>query len=65
VVGFDDIALAELTEPPLTTVRLPRRELPGKAFEARIDRTRIDGKSQRLSGLGKSMLRVNATTRQI
>ncbi|PYT24624.1 MAG: hypothetical protein DMG57_28420 [Acidobacteria bacterium] len=34
VVGFDDIALAEFTEPPLTTVRLPREELAGKAFEA-------------------------------
>ena len=33
VVGFDDILLAEFTEPPLTTVRLPRGELAGKAFE--------------------------------
>jgi LacI family transcriptional regulator len=34
VVGFDDIALAEFTEPPLTTVRLPRQEIAGKAFDA-------------------------------
>jgi len=34
VVGFDDIALAEFAEPPLTTVRLPREEIAGKAFEA-------------------------------
>ena len=26
VVGFDDIPLAEMTYPPLTTVRFPRRE---------------------------------------
>lgn len=34
IIGFDDILLAEFTEPPLTTVRLPREELAGKAFEA-------------------------------
>jgi len=34
VVGFDDILLAAFTEPPLTTVRLPRQELACKAFEA-------------------------------
>lgn len=34
VVGFDDILLAEFTEPPLTTIRLPRQELAEKAFEA-------------------------------
>jgi LacI family transcriptional regulator len=27
IVGFDDIHLAEFTEPPLTTVRLPRDEM--------------------------------------
>jgi len=34
VVGFDDIALAEFTEPPLTTVRLPREEIADRAFDA-------------------------------
>jgi DNA-binding LacI/PurR family transcriptional regulator len=34
IVGFDDIWLAEFTEPPLTTVRLSRRELAEKACQA-------------------------------
>lgn len=34
IVGFDDIHLAEFTEPPLTTIRLPREELARKAFQA-------------------------------
>src|SRR5439155_1120272 len=50
VVGFDDIALAEFTEPPLTTVRLPREEIAGKAFEALLaslsDTTRMGAEYQ-------------------
>jgi LacI family transcriptional regulator len=34
IVGFDDITFASLTEPALTTVNLPRRELGQKAVEA-------------------------------
>jgi LacI family transcriptional regulator len=34
IVGFDDIAFASLSDPPLTTVCLPRAELGRKAVEA-------------------------------
>jgi DNA-binding LacI/PurR family transcriptional regulator len=34
IVGFDDIALAALAEPPLTTVSIPREVLGRKAMEA-------------------------------
>jgi len=36
VVGFDDIWLAEFTDPPLTTVRLSRTELGHQAFRALV-----------------------------
>jgi LacI family transcriptional regulator len=34
IVGFDDIAFASLSNPPLTTVRLPRADLGRQAVEA-------------------------------
>jgi LacI family transcriptional regulator len=34
VVGFDDITFAEFTQPPLTTVAVPRAEIGNLAFEA-------------------------------
>lgn len=36
IVGFDDIALAALAEPPLTTVTIPREVLGRKAVEALV-----------------------------
>jgi DNA-binding LacI/PurR family transcriptional regulator len=34
IVGFDDIELSQFTQPPLTTIRLPRTELGRIAFDA-------------------------------
>ena len=34
VVGFDDILFAALTDPPLTTIALPREEIGHAAVEA-------------------------------
>ncbi|MET7927518.1 LacI family DNA-binding transcriptional regulator [Streptomyces sp. NPDC005349] len=50
VVGFDDILLAELFEPPLTTVRQPLPEMAAETFQqlrAHIEST---------SGAGRSLL---------
>lgn len=38
VIGFDDIIFANAMEPPLTTVRQPRREMGRKAMEMMVER---------------------------
>lgn len=38
VVGFDDIVMAQLVTPPLTTVRLPQRDLGRRAAELLFER---------------------------
>ncbi len=43
VVGFDDIQMAEFTEPPLTTVRLLRTEIASKACDALLQLIRTPG----------------------
>ncbi len=43
VVGFDDIQMAEFTEPPLTTVRLLRTELACAACDALLQLIRTPG----------------------
>jgi LacI family transcriptional regulator len=42
IIGFDDIPMAMLIRPPLTTVRLPKREVGAAAMQILIDRK--DGK---------------------
>lgn len=47
LVGFDDIMLADIVTPPLTTVRMPRAKLAQcciEAFETMADNPDIDGK---------------------
>ena len=34
VIGFDDIQMAQFTDPPLTTIRLARAAVAASAFEA-------------------------------
>lgn len=43
VVGFDDIQMAEFTEPPLTTVRLLRTEVARLACDALVQSMRTHG----------------------
>jgi DNA-binding LacI/PurR family transcriptional regulator len=38
IVGFDDIAIAEFTDPPLTTVRVEREAIGAKALQGLVDR---------------------------
>ncbi len=46
VVGFDDIPLAALVTPALTTCRVPRHELGMRAVELLLNRIRTDGAEQ-------------------
>ena len=36
IIGFDDIAFASLSEPPLTTIHSPRTEMGRRAIEALV-----------------------------
>ena len=46
IVGFDDIRLAEFTEPPLTTVRLPRGEPAERVLQALLIAAASKGRNQ-------------------
>ena len=47
VVGFDDIALARTTEPPLTTISQPIRKIAATAFKALLARIRYPNSDPR------------------
>jgi DNA-binding LacI/PurR family transcriptional regulator len=42
VIGFDDIHFAEFFEPPLTTIRVSRRDLGETAFRALLNHNQPD-----------------------
>src|SRR5262245_60662575 len=44
VIGFDDIAFAALTDPPLTTIALPREEIGRAAVEALLNTIKDSGR---------------------
>jgi DNA-binding LacI/PurR family transcriptional regulator len=60
IVGFDDIRLAEFTEPPLTTVRLSRQELAERAFHALL--SNLDGQPKRPESKVETHLVVREST---
>jgi len=49
VIGFDDIQLSAFTQPPLTTVSLPRGEIAKAAFQALLH-AREKGSNKPLMG---------------
>ena len=59
VVGFDDIRLAEFTEPPLTTVRLSRTDLAQHAFRALLH-----GLEEQSTGLPEGKLETHLVIRE-
>jgi LacI family transcriptional regulator len=62
VVGFDDIQMAEYTEPPLTTVRLQQSEVASLACKALLQLIRTPGMGSEL-GVGTSLV-IRASTAQ-
>jgi len=63
VVGFDDIELCQVTQPPLTTIHLSRRELGERAFEALHAILRGSSKTGREYRINTRLIVRNSTAR--
>jgi DNA-binding LacI/PurR family transcriptional regulator len=46
IVGFDDVPIASMVMPQLTTIRLPRREIADRAFTSLLQATRDGTRAQ-------------------
>lgn len=62
IVGFDDIRLAEFTEPPLTTVRLSRQELAEHAFHTLLGVGDQPGEPRKAEHIVETSLVIRETT---
>jgi LacI family transcriptional regulator len=46
IVGFDDLPIADMVVPQLTTIQLPRREIAARAFQSLLQATRDGAKAE-------------------
>jgi DNA-binding LacI/PurR family transcriptional regulator len=59
VVGFDDLSIAEFTEPPLTTIRQPMAQMGRLAMEAVLDLLGGSGSSHEIRVRGELIVRAS------
>jgi DNA-binding LacI/PurR family transcriptional regulator len=57
VTGFDDLYLAQYTDPPLTTIRQPMRKMGRQAMETLFELIRGDSKQQNVKLPGELIVR--------
>lgn len=65
VIGFDDIWLAQFTDPPLTTVRLSRTDLGERAFHALVPEAAASNGGSQNDLMVETKLVIRETTRPI
>ena len=63
IIGFDDLPIASMVMPQLTTIRLPRREIAARAFTSLLQATR-DGTRTECEVVHPSLVVRNSTGRQ-
>ena len=63
LVGFDDLAIARLTSPPLTTVRMPSRDFGRRAAELLVGDNRPDSPASATADPAPTLIRRGSCTR--
>jgi DNA-binding LacI/PurR family transcriptional regulator len=57
LVGFDDLFIASYTEPPLTTIRQPKRQMGRRAMELLLQLLRGENSQQTIWMQGELIIR--------